>query len=159
MSLPACAVLMSPEDRFSPAIQSREIVHGQTKQYLKLQEAGANRSAQGSGTELRGVVVLGQTSWKSHHIAGDGEEQKGFPKKVSFPSALQSHVNSPACFASNLSHCWSVLMATCGQEKEGTGKQGLQETRTVGAVIGSLEAGKVAWEMGKWGEDGFTRQC
>lgn len=129
---------MSPEDQFSPAIHSREIVHGQTKQYLKLQEVCANRSAQDSRTELRGGAVLGPTSWKRERIAGDGEEEKGFPGKVSFSSVLQSHINSPACFASNLSHCWSVLLAACGQEKEGTRRQGLQETRTVGTVVGPL---------------------
>lgn len=67
---------MSPEDQFSPAIHSKEIVHGQIKQYLKLQEACASRSAQYSGTELRGAAVLGQTSWKRHLIAGDGEGKK-----------------------------------------------------------------------------------
>lgn len=75
---------MSPEDQFSPAIHSKEIVHGQIKQYLKLQEACASRSAQYSGMELRGAAVLGQTSWKRHRIAGDGEGEKGFLGKVFF---------------------------------------------------------------------------
>lgn len=41
MSLPVCAILMSPEDQFSPAIHSREIARRQTKQYAKLWEACA----------------------------------------------------------------------------------------------------------------------
>lgn len=146
---------MSPEDQFSPAIHSREIVHGQTKQYLKPQEACANRSAQDSGLELRGFAVLGQTSWKRHHMAGDEGEEKGFSGKVSFSSGLQSHTNLPACFASNPSHCWSVLLATVVRRRKAQGGRASRKPRLWMLWWGSLETGKVAWKMGKWDQDGF----
>lgn len=150
---------MSPEDQFSPAIHSREIVHGQTKQYLKLQEACANRSAQDSRMVLRGVVVLGRLSGRAMALQGMEKKKKVFQGRSLFPlhsRAMSTH--QPALLptlATAGQYCWPLVVRRRKvQEGRAFRKPGLWAL-----WLGSLETGKVAWEMGSWGGNVFTRQC
>lgn len=132
MPLPACSVLMSPEDQFSPAIPSREIAHRQTKQCAKLWEAGAEwltmdllRAAGWSSEGLRCWVegdFLVETSRCRRWRGG-----KGFPAKVSFSFCSRAASTCQPALLLTFNHCWPAFLTAPGQEKEGIGSAGNQD--------------------------------
>lgn len=81
--------------------------------------------------------MLSQTSWKRHHIAGDGEEEKGFPGKVSFSSLQQNYISL------------LVPLVTRSQEKEGIRPAGNKDEDAVVRQFGDWQDG--LGEEKKWG--------
>lgn len=118
MSLPACALLMSPEDQFSPAIHSREIALRLTKQYSKLWGACAERGPldllKAAGWSSEGLRAWGRLPRRDITLQEMEKKKEGFPGKVSFSFHSRATSACQPALLPTFIHCWSALLAVPG---------------------------------------------
>lgn len=128
MSLPACALLMSPEDQFSPAIHSREIALRLTKQYSKLWGACAERGPldllKAAGWSSEGLRGWGDFLEETSHCRRWRRKKKAFQGRSLFPSTPELHqLASLPCFqplSTAGQHFWLFLaIGSAGNQDHG----------------------------------------